>query len=283
MYEDTTDTKGERLLAGRNWRPARIERVNAVLSTSTRPLHVTTDAGTALVKYIGNPAGLDALVAELLAGELAGTIGLQTPEFAVVEIPEIETTDPFIAVQAGPAFFSRWEQAQSLSPNSKLLANLRTPSDVARLVVFDTWIRNKDRFANDADGSVLNYDNLLFKADKRKTQLLVIDHSHAFAETSLELEIDALWATEKTVYGMFNEFAAMLTRRDVIMAIDTICAVAIDEIRAICLSPPPEWGFTRGMADRLAGLLAERAILMSEWMPDAVFDQRELDFDRKED
>lgn len=150
-------------------------------------------------------------------------------------------------------------------------------------MVFDTWIRNKDRFANDADGSVLNYDNLLFKADKRKTQLLVIDHSHAFAETSLELEIDALWATEKTVYGMFNEFAAMLTRRDVIMAIDTICAVAIDEIRAICLSPPPEWGFTRGMADRLAGLLAERAILMSEWMPDAVFDQRELDFDRKED
>ncbi|QPB21115.1 HipA family kinase [Rhizobium sp. 007] len=270
------------MLAGVNWRPARIQRVNAVLTTSTKPLLVVTDAGTALVKYMGNRAGIDALVTELLAAELAARIGLRTPDFAVVVIPEIETADPLITVQAGPAFFSRWEQAQSLSPNSKLLANLRTPSDVARLVVFDTWIRNKDRFADDANGGVLNYDNILFKADKRKTQLLVIDHSHAFAETSLANEVNDFWATEQTVYGLFNEFAAMLTRQDVKSALNTICAVAIGEIRDICHSPPPQWGFTAGMANQLAGLLVERAKRMTEWLPDAIFDQLEFDLDRKE-
>jgi hypothetical protein len=243
---------------------------------------VVTDTGTALVKYMGNRAGLDALVTELLAAELAGRIGLCTPDFAIVAIPEIETADPLITVQAGPAFFSRWEQAQSLSPNSKLLANLRTPGDVARLVAFDTWIRNKDRFAEDANGGVLNYDNILFKADKRKTQLLVIDHSHAFAETSLEDEISDYWATEQTVYGLFNEFASMLTRRDVKLAIDSVCAVAIDEIRDICRSPPSEWGFAPNKANQLADLLVRRAKLMSEWLPDAIFDQMELDLDRKE-
>ncbi|WP_312861818.1 HipA family kinase [Rhizobium sp. BK650] len=253
-----------------------------VLATSTRPLLVVTDVGTALVKYMGNRAGLDALVTELLAAELAGKIGLRTPDFAVVEIPDVETTDPLVTVQGGPAFFSRWEQAQSLSPNSKLLANLRTPSDLALLVAFDTWIRNKDRFAEDANGAVLNYDNILFVPDKRRTKLLVIDHSHAFAETSLDDEINDSWATEQTVYGLFKEFAPMLTRGDVKSALDTLCGVAIGEIRNICLSPPAEWGFTASTANRLTDLLVQRAKRMSEWLPDAIFDQMELDLGGKE-
>ncbi|WP_092998398.1 HipA family kinase [Rhizobium sp. NFR07] len=231
---------------------------------------------------MGNRAGLDALVAELLAGELAAKIGLRTPDFAILEIPKIETADPFISVEAGPAFFSRWEQAQSLSPNSKLLANLRHPSDVARLVVFDTWIRNKDRFAEEANGGILNYDNILFNADKRKTQLLVIDHSHAFAETSLEAEINDEWATEQRVYGLFNEFVSIITRADLKSAIEDLCAITAGDINEICASPPPQWGFTAPLANRLANLLIARARLMRDWMPSAAFAQLELDLSGKE-
>lgn len=188
-----------------------------------------------------------------------------------------------ISVEAGPAFFSRWELAQSLSPNSRLLANLRQPRDVAKLVVFDTWIRNKDRFTVDQNGEAFNYDNILLVPDKKKTQLLVIDHSHAFAETTLEDEIDELWATEQTVYGLFNEFAPMLTRRDVISSLDSICALVVADIRDICHSPPPEWGFTAVLADRLAQMLTRRATLMREWFPSAVIAQMELDLEKKED
>lgn len=270
------------MATGNKWQPTRINRVNRVLGTSTKPLLAMTDAGAALVKYLGNPQGNDALVSELVAAQLANRVGLLTPEFAVVRIPHIEVLDPFVDVQEGPAFFSRWEQAASLAPNSKLLAQLRAPSDVSLLVVFDTWIRNKDRFTGDPYGGNFNYDNLLFKPDKRKTQLLVIDHSHAFAETTLEGEITADWATEQNVYGLFNEFAPMLTRHDVQSALDTLCAVPIDEIRAICASAPPEWGFGGVLASRLGDLLVERAHLMRTWFADAVFDQMELDFNGKE-
>ncbi|WP_332305489.1 HipA family kinase [Rhizobium sp. GR12] len=267
------------MLAGTKWRPTRIERISSVLSTSTKPLYVVTDAGMALVKYMGNRQGLDALVSELLAAELAGLVGLCTPDFAVAEISELTTEDPFVTVLPGPAFFSRWEQASSLAPNSRLLANLRNPSEVALLVVFDTWIRNKDRFADDANGEVLNYDNILFKADRRKTQLLVIDHSHAFAETSLEDEINDEWAKEQIVYGLFKEFAAMLTRNDVKSALDRLCTIAIDKIEDICAASPPEWGFMNNTAHRLAEALVHRADCMRNWVPDAIFAQQEMKFD----
>ncbi|WP_422370699.1 HipA family kinase [Hoeflea sp.] len=270
------------MATGDIWQPTRIERVNRVLSTSTKPLLVETDAGTALVKYMGNPQGNDALVSELVAANLAERVGLLTPEFAAVYIPKIEVLDPFVDVHPGAAFFSRWEQAASLSPNSKLLAQLRTPKDVSRLVVFDTWIRNKDRFTGDPYAGNFNYDNILLKPDKRKTQLLVIDHSHAFAETTLEHEITENWSTEQNVYGLFNEFASMLTRHDVQSVLDSLCAIPIDEVRGICAAVPPEWGFGGALASRLADLLIERAHLMNTWFADAVFDQLEFDFNGKE-
>ncbi|GAK70373.1 hypothetical protein RRU01S_11_00260 [Agrobacterium rubi TR3 = NBRC 13261] len=270
------------LRAGESWQPTRIERVNDVLNTSTKPLLVVTDIGLALLKYIGNAQGEDALVAELLAAELAAMVGLRTPDFAVERIPEIATRDPFITAKSGPAFFSRWEPATTLSPNSQLLRNLRDPRDIARLVVFDTWVRNKDRFSDDIPGGVTNYDNILIIPDKQKSKLLVIDHSHAFAETTLEGEINAGWANEELVYGLFNEFAPMLRRRDVESAINVVCSLAPSDIRDVCRSSPAEWGFSTRLADTLAELLVERAARMRRWLPSAIFDQFEMDLEGKE-
>ena len=268
--------------AGTNWRPSKVVRVNRVLESSTRPLHAVTDAGPALVKYMGNRAGNDALIGELLAAELATEIGLHTPDFAVVSIPSIPTSDPLLTIDAGPAFFSRWEQAQSLSPNSSLLANLREPHHIPLLVTFDTWIRNKDRFADDFDGVNMNYDNILFQADKRKTRLLVIDHSHAFAETTLEDEINDEWISEENVYGLFNEFSPMLTRPAIRSAVSAICRLESDKIEAICRSVPAVWGMTPDLATRLSRCLVERAKLMERWLLGKLFAQMELDLEGKE-
>ncbi|TCM57578.1 hypothetical protein C8J36_102380 [Rhizobium sp. PP-F2F-G48] len=270
------------LRAGVNWQPTRIERVNDVLNTSTKPLLVVTDVGLALLKYIGNAQGEDALVAELLAAELAAMIGLITPDFAVKRIPVIPTRNPFVIAQSGPAFFSRWEPATTLAPNSQLLRSLRDPRDIAKLVVFDTWLRNKDRFSMAGHGGVVNYDNILIVPDKRKSRLLIIDHSHAFAETTLEDEINADWANEEQVYGLFNEFAPILRRRDVEAAINVICSLAPGDIRDACRSTPIEWGFGRPLADLLSELLIQRAARMQSWLPTAIFDQLELNFEGKE-
>jgi len=268
--------------AGRDWQPSHIVRVNRVVESSTRPLHAVTDKGTALVKYMGNRAGPDSLITELLAAELATAIGLHTPDFAVVPIPAIKTPNPLVTVSEGPAFFSRWEQAHPLSPNSELLANLREPAHVPLLVTFDTWIRNKDRFSNDFDGTNMNYDNILFRADKRKSQLLVIDHSHAFAESTLEDEINDGWISEETVYGLFNEFSPMLTRARIESALTAIRQVEIDQIEDICRSIPTDWGMTASLTKRISHCLVERAKHMQQWLPNSLFAQMELDLEGKE-
>ncbi len=269
---------GWHLYAGIHWQPRIIERVNDIKDTSTRPLVVVTDEGLALVKYMGNRAGLDALICELIGCELANLVGLDTPDFAVCNIPNIPVRDPFIQIEQGPAFFSRWEQAIPLSPNSLMLKNLRDKSKIALLVVFDTWVRNKDRFSIDYGGEHENnnFDNLLFKPDKRKTRLLVIDHTHAFTETTLDDEINDDWITERVVYGLFDEFKPILNRNDVQSALSSIGRIDVATIRAICENVPREWGMTTALAQLLSECLVARGQDMQGWLANYLFAQLEL-------
>lgn len=266
------------MFANASWQPTKIERVISVVQTSTRPLHVVTDKGLALVKYMGNRLGEDALICELLGTALARCIGLYTPDFAVVAIKSIEVLDPFITICDGPAFFSKWEHAVPLSPNSSLLANVRHKDHIAKLVTFDTWVRNKDRFSMDYGGRYENnnFDNVLFKPDKRKTSLLVIDHSHAFTETTLADELDEGWVSEKIVYGLFDEFKPILKANDVQLALEAIRRIDVAKLRAICDAVPREWGMTAALSERLASLITLRAEALCEWLSGALFNQLEL-------
>lgn len=244
-------------------------------------MHVVTDVGPALVKYMGNRQGLDALVCEIVGSELANLIGLTTPDFAIANVPEMVLPfDPPQQVLPGPAFFSRWEEATSISPNPTLLGSLRRPSDLGTLVVFDTWLRNKDRF-NDAESGypIDNYDNLLLRADKRKVQLLVIDHTHAIAEATLSDELGQSWIDEQIVYGYFSQFVPFIKRDDVNRAIMTIQSVDATALDHICGGVPSSWGMTNGLKIRLIDALLKRASRLHSWLPGAIFGQLEMDFE----
>jgi hypothetical protein len=273
------------VFAGRHWKPT-FERVTGVVAaTSTKPLRVMTDDGPAIVKYIGNKAGSDALICELIGTELANCIGLTTPDFAVAYMPSLELpTHLFLRVESGPAFFSKWEDATSLSPRSTLLGNLRKPDDIAKLVAFDTWLRNKDRFSDPAnqDFGSKNFDNLLLRPDKRKVQLLVIDHSHAIAETTLEDELGQGWVDEQKVYGMFPEFVQYVTRRGIQGALAEINKIDVERIERICQEVPRDWGMTHALAQRLSNCIVERARKLGSWLPALLFDQYEMNLEGRE-
>lgn len=271
--------------AGRTWQPTEIERVTRVLDTSTKPFLAMTDEGAAIVKYIGNPAGADALICELIGSELANMVGLTTPDFAILEIPSLALPNsPLVQVAPGPAFFSRWVEATSLSPDSTLLKKLRHPNAVAKLVVLDTWLRNKDRFAASGSGGYenVNYDNVLLRMDKRMVELVVIDHTHALVETTLEDEIGPAWVEEQTVYGLFNQFKPLLTRKDVGSALALVEQIDLEAIRRVCEGVPREWGMTSSLAERLSSCLALRGEALGSWLPAAIFDQYEMNFEQGE-
>jgi len=268
------------VFAGRNWQPSSIERVTRVLDTSTKPISVVTDDGAAIVKYMGNPQGSVALICELIGTELANHIGLRTPDFAIMNIPAIDLPGhPMSLVEPGPAFCSRWEEAVSLSPRSGLLQKLRNTEDLAKLVVLDTWTRNKDRFSDDgaAGYSVVNFDNVLLRRDKRLVELLVIDHTHAFVETTLEDELGRDWVDEQTVYGLFGQFRPFLTRKFVDRALSAVKQIDLATVESICDGVPRAWGMTQALSEVLSSCVVDRGKKLENWLPSALFDQYEMD------
>jgi hypothetical protein len=268
------------LRAGSSWRPTRIERVVRVMESSTMALYVETDVGPAVLKYMGNRQGEIALCCELVGTELACAIGLITPPFAVMEIPELSIPhQPFVQPRAGPAFLSKWVPSVAFSPSvePRLLKKLRNREAPAKLIVFDTWVRNKDRFSPTNGGAAVeNRENLLFAQDGRMTQMVVIDHTHALVETTFD-ELGTDWVKEEVVYGQFPQFAAFVTPRAVKDALARICSEDKDALNSICDSVPREWGMTGTVSALLAQSLQQRAARMQEWLPKSLFDQGELD------
>lgn len=277
---------GNLVLAGIHWQPTKIQRVVRVLETSTKPLQVSTDAGLAIVKYLGNPAGAEALICEIVGCSAARLLGLKTPDFAVMALPSMNLpSHPMLQVQPGPAFCSRWEEnATSLSPNSALLKKLRRPDDLAKLVVLDTWLRNKDRFAGEDCNpfEIVNYDNVLLKPDKRMVELVVIDHSHALVETTLDDELGQAWVEEQVVYGRFRQFDHFLNRKTLGLALADVKRIDETTLRQVCEGVPRAWGMTDGLSERIFTCMSERAQRMESWLPAAIFDQYELQLDQGE-
>lgn len=273
------------MFAGQKWQPQSIERITRVLDTSTKPISAVTDEGTAIVKYVGNPQGPEALICELIGTELANYLGLQTPDFAVADIPALQLPGhPLLQVVSGPAFFSRWEEAVSLSPRSGLLQKLRRPEDLAKLVVLDTWTRNKDRFSEEGGEGygVVNFDNVLLRKDKRKVELLVIDHTHAFIETTLDDELGQAWIDEQQVYGLFRQFTPFLTRKAVDDALEAVRKIDLEAIEGLCQEVPRAWGMTHALANRLSSCIFERGANLGTWLPLALFNQYEMNLPQRE-
>src|SRR5262245_25691871 len=132
------------------WQPTTINRFIRGFRTSARAILVDTDAGPGYLKALGGPEGPHTLAAELVGTRLAEWFGLPTFDFTLIMIDqtqEIFDRDGNQIGEAlpGPAFISRLEPGDTWSGDERQLATLANPDDIARLVVFDTWLRNCDR------------------------------------------------------------------------------------------------------------------------------------------
>jgi len=249
------------LRCGRNWRPASVKRVIETFETSTRVAQVATDAGNGFLKGIGNPAGPMSLVAELVAGELAAWIGLIIPDFSIIHVTGIDI--PFgngAHVQHGPAFISREIDGFGGNGGPDFIRKISNPSDIAKLVVFDTWIRNADRCHPDPENYPPNYDNLFFTPNGQKYELVALDHSQGFIESGIEAALSDPYVLEDDqVYGFFPEFAALIDYTSVTAAVARLRQIDTAQVQEIVDSIPPQWGISSGTRVVLRNVICERA------------------------
>lgn len=142
-----------------NWQPTCISQFVEARKSSTQVVIVETDAGRGFLKAIGNPEGEHALACDWVGTQLARWFGLPTLQQAIVPVDEFVEIRLFNGELAklGPALITRAVPGDSWSGERRQLAKLRNRDDISRLVVFDTWILNRDRHSQDRQ----NRDNVL--------------------------------------------------------------------------------------------------------------------------
>lgn len=261
------------------WKPTEVLRVAEVLKTSTRPLRIETNVGPALLKYCGNPQGRDALSAEFIAAELLDLLGYSTPDHALLRLAGFEMEAHGVEVLEGYAFLTRWERtAMTFSGSSELLARLSNVEMITKILVFDTWIKNLDRFVATPAGIAENLDNLLFVPDGSKVRMLIIDHSHAFTETTFEDGFPDDWWEDEDVCGMLPNFDMFVNETYLSEALFEILALSRPDLESIVDKVPADWGLSTTAKGRIVGGLISRASAMKNWLPEKLLVEPTLGF-----
>jgi len=163
--------------------PRIIRRVIRQWPTATRTVLVDTDQGEGYLKAIGgDPTGPHTLACEWVGTQLARWIGLRTFDFALIKVTEedeIPLAGGDLAIP-GVGFITRAERGAPWGGKVSELRRLANPEDIIRLVVFDTWTLNCDRYFPPRRP---NRDNVFLSregAPPKQFILKAIDHTHCF-------------------------------------------------------------------------------------------------------
>lgn len=231
-----------------NWQPKIIRRFVKSVATATEVVLVETDQGSGYLKALGNKSGPHALVCEWVGTNLAKLLGLQTLEFSIIEIAnddEIPLASGIFA-QPGPAFITRAEKGISWGGKASELDKVANPEDVVRLVLFDTWVVNCDRYPADLTARKPNRDNVFLSregAPRGRFLIKAIDHTHCLTcGRDLNVNIAHIdTVREARAYGLFPEFKPLLVRSEATRAVADLKMISRTDIQRVVDSNPSAW------------------------------------------
>jgi hypothetical protein len=221
---------------------------------------------------VGSPAGTHSLAAEWVAIRLARWLELPTLTAAVIEVtgvPPIEL-EPGRLAQPGPAFITRAEEGVPWSGDPGELDALDNPQDLARMVVFDTWVRNCDRhMPRPGHAAHMNRDNVFLSTEGASTGRFVlkpIDHAQCFCfatEFTPALLRQPSAIQDDRLYGYFPEFRGRVSELDVRQAVARCAASRREEVEALFAGIPGPWGVGDDLRNAWCDLVGERAAFLA--------------------
>ena len=231
------------------WNPTEIRRYISSRESSTQVILVNTDLGDGYLKAMGNPEGEHALACEFVGTQLARWFDLPTLEFGIVNVTDADRL-PFHRkgkglAKTGPAFITKADPGEPWGGKKRELKRLVNPNDISRLVVFDTWVCNTDRYSHNEDGSVRRrIDNVFLSENAPAGKLLLraVDHTHCFTSGReiLAKNLGASLIRDNRVFGLFPEFETFLNRRAVREAAADLRQMTMATAKAIVSTIPAE-------------------------------------------
>lgn len=261
------------------WRPTEFSRFEAGLDTSMGTGRIVTDAGKAYIKAMGNRQGPHLLAVELIATRLAHWFKLSVLDHAVIIIDSDVDEIPFLRggfAATGPAFVTRAIQAHSWGGSADELKPLVNSLEISRLVVFDSWVRNCDRYPPDLTERKPNYDNVLLEEltgdEAERLRLIAMDHTHCFG---CGRDLDARFnqidrVRDDRVYGLFPGFVPWIDRSGIEAAMADLSMLDKEMVAEIVHDLPAEWDVSAAAKSALADLICRRAAFLNDYLPEAV-------------
>jgi hypothetical protein len=256
------------------WQPDTIKSVvSEARPTDSQVAEVETDQGRGFLKALGNGAGTHSLAVELVATRLAAWFGLPTLTAAVIPftgVPEIRLQEgPLRLAQPGPAFITRTEIGTPWSGDEEELDAITNPQDLARVVIFDTWVRNCDRHLVRAGRIHRNRDNVFLStegAPSGRVILKPIDHARCFVfATELTVEGFGNPATvrDENLYGYFPEFKNRVREQAIREAIAKAVSITAVEADTFFVGLPNDWRITEDLKTAWRQLILDRAAFLA--------------------
>jgi len=249
------------------WTPTEILSHHRSHASSTGPIFVETDAGDAVVKALGNPEGPHALACEWVGTSLAQVLGLRTFDFHILPVEEslpLPLGKGGGFARTGPAFATRREVGWSWGGEDSSLRNVQNRDDISRLIVFDTLVRNRDRWLA---GRNPNYDNVFLSSERttgEAVEIVAMDHTHCLTDHS-ELSPAALRrvADDACVFGAFPAFLPYWSEAATRELQERLDRLGREEVESIVGGIPREWEVEPATKHVLLEFLLARALAVA--------------------
>lgn len=261
----------------RPWPPTKFLRFESLVASNAAPAIVWTDAGRAYIKPLGGNTNPHSLAIELVCTKLAAWFGLPVLEHCVLDLDTaVQVPRPGGTFAApGPCFCTRAVDAVTWDRSAAALQELANSDDIGRLVIFDTWVRNEDRFPpRSSSGRRLsarrsNLGNVLLAREgpgKDKLLLVAMDFGEAITRgREISKNLLGIDATKcEAVYGLFPEFQPHVTPLVVHACLERFKQLFRDHLATVVATIPPAWGVNAGQQTLLCQHLYSRAMYLVE-------------------
>ncbi len=224
---------------------------------------VVTDEGGAVLKAINNPEGEHALAREWIVTRLAKWFGLPTFDIAIIEVTDIDDIrlgGDKRAAAVGPAIVTRYETGKNWDGKSVTLSLIENTEVFSWLVVFDTWVRNRDRYLPPTRQNLGNVYLSEENAAQGRFVLKAIDHTHCLADGDIHAKMNVIDAMrDERIYGLFPAFRKRIDNTLVADSLKRLESVDIGIIMDAVEGLPPAWHVEANGIASLADFLVQRA------------------------
>lgn len=230
------------------------------------------EEGAAYLKAPNNPEGPHALAREFVGTCLARAFGLPTLNYGLTQIDatveEIPLGNGTLAA-SGTAWVTQSEMGHVWGGKEAELELLDNLNDIPRLVLFDTWVRNRDRHAPPEMNRKPNYGNVFFSSrgcEREHYRLLAMDHTHIFsADSALNGRITRIDnVLDKKIYGRFPQFAPYLDAGALERAAEDLQRLDANQIARVIDTVPADWDLVTETREALRDFLVRRASFVAE-------------------